>query len=113
MSLNVAPYVDRTDSAEPDVQHAVISRLRKLNAKNLRDLPSALVLHSNKLPLAVLMRYEHFLDLQTKLQALLNTMEMIITKEEFAALSHQLDDIQQVARTKALSKISAFYSEKE
>ena len=93
-----------------DVEHATISKLRTLNAKNLRLISTPLVLHTNQTPLAVLMRYEHFLSMQTQLQSLLNTIEIISTKEEFAALADQLDDVQQVARTNALNKINAFYA---
>ena len=110
--MKQTPFIERADAADPHVEHAAISKLRTLNADNLRHLPSPLVLHANNTPLAVLMRYEHFLGLQTQLQSLLNTMEMIVTKEEFTSLSDELDDIQKVARAKAISKIQAFYLKK-
>src|SRR5688572_27253913 len=94
---------------KPNVEHVAISKLRTLNANNLRLISTPLVVHTNNAPLAVLMRYEHFLSLQTQLQSMLNTLEMIVTKEEFAALAGRLEDIQQVARTKALNDINSFY----
>ena len=91
------------------VEHVALSKLRTLNSRNLRKLPKPWVLHSNNMPLAVLMRYEHFLTLQTQLQSLLDTMENIVTRRKFAALSRELDAIQQVARASAMKKIDAFY----
>lgn len=91
------------------MEHVAISKLRTLNAGHLRQLPAPWVLHSNNMPLAVLMRYEHFLTLQTQLHSLLDTMETIVSKRKFAALSGELDAIQQVARANAMKKIDAFY----
>ena len=49
------PYVD------PTVQHVRISRLRALNVTQLRELDKTLVIQDNDEPLAVLLKYEHFL----------------------------------------------------
>ena len=49
------PYVD------PSVQHVGISRLRALNVSQLRALDRTLVIQDNDEPLAVLLKYEHFL----------------------------------------------------
>ena len=55
------PYVD------PTVQHVGISRLRALNVSQLRALDKTLVIQDNDEPLAVLLKYEHFLAMQERL----------------------------------------------
>ena len=51
------PYLD------PNVQHVGISRLRALNVTQLAELDKTLVQDNDK-PLAVLLKYEHFLAMQ-------------------------------------------------
>jgi len=55
------PYID------PSIHHVGITRLRSLNVTQLRDLDKALVIQDNDKPLAVLLKYEHFLAMQEKL----------------------------------------------
>ena len=57
------PYVD------PTVQHVGVTRLRTLNVAQLRELDKTLVIQDNDKPLAVLMRYEHFMAMQEKILA--------------------------------------------
>jgi hypothetical protein len=57
------PYLD------PSVQHVGISRLRALNVTQLRDLDKTLVIQDNDKPLAVLLKYEHFLAMQERVSA--------------------------------------------
>jgi translation initiation factor IF-3 len=56
------PYLD------PSVQHVGISRLRALNVAHLRDLDKTLVIQDNDKPLAVLLKYEHFMAIQKQLR---------------------------------------------
>jgi hypothetical protein len=56
------PYVN------PSVQHVGISRLRALNVTQLRDLDKTLVIQDNDKPLAVLLKYEHFLAMQERMR---------------------------------------------
>lgn len=56
------PYLD------PSVQHVGISRLRALNVTQLRDLDKTLVIQDNDKPLAVLLKYEHFIAMQERMQ---------------------------------------------
>jgi translation initiation factor IF-3 len=56
------PYVD------PTVQHVGVTRLRSLNVAQLRDLDRTLVIQDNDKPLAVLLRYDHFMAMQEQLQ---------------------------------------------
>jgi hypothetical protein len=55
------PYLD------PSVQHVGISKLRALNVTQLRDLDKTLVIQDNDKPLAVLLKYEHFMVMQERL----------------------------------------------
>ena len=55
------PYLD------PSVQHVGISKLRALNIEQLRDLDKTLVIQDNYKPLAVLLRYEHFMTMQEQI----------------------------------------------
>jgi len=55
------PYLD------PSVQHVGISRLRALNVTQLRDLDKTLVIQDNDKPLAVLLKYEHFIAMQERM----------------------------------------------
>jgi hypothetical protein len=55
------PYVD------PTVQHVGISRLRALNVSQLRALDKTLVIQDNDEPLAVLLKYAHFLAMQERI----------------------------------------------
>jgi translation initiation factor IF-3 len=55
------PYLDSS------VQHVGISRLRALNVTQLRELDKTLVIQDNDKPLAVLLKYEHFLAMQEKI----------------------------------------------
>lgn len=59
----------RIGVGDPSVQHVVISRLRALNVTQLRDLDKTLVIQDNDKPLAVLLKYEHFLAMQEKINA--------------------------------------------
>ncbi len=56
------PYLD------PNVQHVGVSKLRALNIEQLRDLDKTLVIQDNDKPLAVLLRYEHFMAMQEQIR---------------------------------------------
>ena len=58
------PYLD------PTVQHVGISKLRALNATQLRDLDKTLVIQENDKPLAVLLKYEHFMAMQEQIRSI-------------------------------------------
>jgi len=57
------PYID------PNIQHVGISRLRALNVSQLRALDKTLVIQDNDKPLAVLLKYEHFLAMQERINS--------------------------------------------
>jgi translation initiation factor IF-3 len=57
------PYLD------PSMQHVGISKLRALNVTQLRDLDKTMVIQDNDKPLAVLLKYEHFMAMQEQIRA--------------------------------------------
>ncbi len=56
------PYVD------PSVQHVGVTKLRALNVAQLRDLDKTLVIQDNDKPLAVLLRFDHFMAMQEQIR---------------------------------------------
>ena len=56
------PYLD------PNVLHVGVTKLRAMNIEQLRDLDKTLVIQDNDKPLAVLLRYEHFMAMQERMR---------------------------------------------
>jgi len=100
------PYID------PNVEHVGVSRLRTLNATNLRHFNKTLVIQDNDTPLAVLLTYEQFLSMQKQLQAVLETVGLIADDEERSALVAGLQSLSE-GRTKPLSEIRAALKRKK
>jgi len=94
------PYID------PNVEHVGVSRLRSLNATNLRNFDKTLVIQDNDTPLAVLLTYGQFLEMQKQLLAVAETASLLADEEEFASLTEGLEDVRE-GRTKPLSEIRA------
>ena len=92
------PYID------PNVEHVGVSRLRTLNATNLRQFDKTLVIQDNDKPLAVLLSYEQFLLMQKQLQAALETVEVITDENERATLADGLRALSR-GKTKSLTDI--------
>jgi PHD/YefM family antitoxin component YafN of YafNO toxin-antitoxin module len=92
------PYID------PNVEHVGVSRLRKLNATNLRKSRKTLVIQDNDTPLAVLLAYEQFLRMQTKMRQLIETIELLSNSDEREMLRLGLADVE-AGRTKSFAKI--------
>jgi PHD/YefM family antitoxin component YafN of YafNO toxin-antitoxin module len=99
------PYID------PDVEHVGVSRLRTLNATNLRDFRKTLVIQDNNTPLAVLLTYEQFLAMQGQLQAVVQTLEVLTDEDELQSLFGSMDQLK-AGRTKTLTDIRAALAEK-
>lgn len=55
------PFID------PNVKHCGVSELRKLNAEKLRDVQGAIVIQDNGEPLAIIVSYETYLLIQSKI----------------------------------------------
>ncbi len=97
---------------DPNVRHVGVSKLRKLNSHDLREIEETLVLQENDTPLAVLVKYEKYLILQNELESLMATVELLTHKEETAALLAGLKDFA-AGRTKTLSEIKSSLSKKK
>ncbi|MGB8801612.1 MAG: hypothetical protein WCC97_13065 [Candidatus Acidiferrales bacterium] len=65
----------------PHVRTVGISKLRSLNASQLRDIDKTLVIQENDQPLAVLVKYEEFLAMQRQLMAILETQAVLSDKK--------------------------------
>lgn len=63
------PYID------PNVQYVGVSKLRTLNATNLSELNRTLVIQDNDQPLAVVLSYEQFLEMQKERERLAESDE--------------------------------------
>ena len=92
------PFID------PNVEHVGVSRLRRLNATNLRKFQKTLVIQDNDEPLAVLLTYEQFLVMQRQMQAVLGTIEILTDDEERSGLLAGLSDFR-AGRTRSLEDI--------
>lgn len=68
---------------DPDVQFVGASKLRKLNASTLRDLDKTLVIQdSDNKPLAVVLSYDRFLEIQDERDRILATLNLFVDEQE-------------------------------
>lgn len=100
MATTNIPYID------PNVQHVGISRLRSLNATQLREIDKTLVIQENDQPLAVLLKYEEFLIMQQKLMSVLDTISVMADDTELAGIMAGLKEMNG-GQTKSISEIRA------
>ena len=69
---------------DPNVQFVGVSKLRALNATNLNNLDKTLVVQdANDKPLAVILRYEQFLEMQQERDKVLETLETLFSDDSF------------------------------
>ena len=64
----------------PNVRTVGVSKLRSLNATQLRGIDKTIVIQENDQPLAVLLKYEDFLAMQEQLLAVLETHAVLSDK---------------------------------
>ena len=74
--------IDGVPHIDTSVEYVGTTRLRKLNAANLRAVNKTLVVQENDTPLAVLLKYEKFLIMQNKLEVALRTVELLSKKAD-------------------------------
>ncbi len=80
---------------DPNVRHVGVSKLRTLNAERLRTLDKTLVIQDpDDMPLAVMLRYEQYLEIQ----------RVLATLEEFLAHKNG-SDTSQDSSTKSLTEV--------
>jgi hypothetical protein len=92
------PYID------PNVQYVGVSKLRTLNATNLNELDKTLVIQDNDRPLAVVLSYEQFLEMQRDRERILATLSLVFDQEENNELLASLQDVLN-KRVKPLSAV--------
>ena len=66
---------------DPNVKHVGVSKLRGLNATKLRDLDKTLVIQDDDTPLAVVLSYEQYLDMQQERENIIATLEALFEKD--------------------------------
>ena len=67
---------------DTSVGYVGTTRLRKLNAANLKAVNKTLVFQENDTPLAVLLKYDKFLIMQNKLEVAFRTVEWLSKKAD-------------------------------
>jgi hypothetical protein len=77
-----------------------------LNATNLSKFKKTFVIQDNDTPLAVLLNYEQFLLIQSQLQSLLDTIDLLMRKDGVQSVAAGLQDFL-ANRTRPLAKIEA------
>jgi PHD/YefM family antitoxin component YafN of YafNO toxin-antitoxin module len=100
MATTTIPYIDR------NVQHVGVSRLRSLNATQLREITKTLVIQENDQPLAVLLKYEEFLIMQDQLVSVIDTIAALTDNEEMNGLAAGIAEMN-AGKTKSISEIRA------
>jgi hypothetical protein len=98
MATTTIPYIDR------NVQHVGVSRLRSLNATQLREITKTLVIQENDQPLAVLLKYEEFLIMQDQLLSVIDTIAALTDNEEMNGLAAGIAEMN-AGKTKSISEI--------
>lgn len=89
---------------DPSVKYVGVSKLRTLNASNLQDLDTTLVIQDNDQPIAVVLSYDLFMQMQQERERALTTLEMLVNKDERNALSSGIKDVLS-KKTKSVSAV--------
>lgn len=96
---------------DPTVRYVGVSKLRELKADKLRSLDQTLVIQDDEQPLAVVLSYDQFMEMQNERDQILNTLESLLRKEG----TDLLTAIQQAnsGKTKPLSAIRKTLQERK
>jgi len=78
---------------DPHVKYVGVSKLREMNATKLKETDDTFVLQDNDQPLAVLVKYRKFMEMQQQLMSVLNTIDLLMEEKEMAGLRAGLDDL--------------------
>lgn len=106
MGATAIPVID------PNVKHVGVSKLRELNATKLKNSEETFVIQDNDQPLAVLLTYRKFMEMQDQILSLLNTIDLSLEKSELAGLAAGLDDLK-AGRVRSLAEIKADLARKK
>jgi len=100
MGSSTMPVID------PNVKYVGISKLREMNASKLKETDDTFVLQDNDQPLAVLVKYRKFMEMQQQLMSVLNTIDLLMEEKEMAGLRAGLEDLR-AGRMTSLENIEA------
>ena len=101
MTTGAMPNID------PSVRYVGVSKLRHLNATNLREQSDdTLVVQENDTPLAVLFSYKRFIQMKEEFNAMLSMIELLASESERNSLLAAFEDIK-AGRVRSLSEIEA------
>ena len=90
---NMAQTTSGIPRIDPNVQYVGVTKLRSLNATSLQGLNKTLVIQDNERPLAVVISYHKFLEMQTERERILATLELMANGEEADAFLRGTEDI--------------------
>ena len=91
---------------DPNVKYVGVSKLRELNATKLKETEETLVFQDNDKPLAVLLTYDKFMEIQQQVYSLLNTIDLCREKGEMEGLRAAFEDLRE-GRVRSLAEIKA------
>lgn len=97
---------------DPNVRHVGVSKLRELNVARLRESEETLVIQDNDQPLAVLLTYQKFMEMQQQINSFLNTIDLLMEKREMDGLLAGLEDFK-AGRVRSLAEIEADLEKKK
>jgi hypothetical protein len=100
MELPAYPVID------PTIKHVGVSKLRELNATALKETDDTFVIQDNNTPLAVLLTYKKFLNMQRELLSVINTLELLTESTELAGVLAGIEEMQ-AGRARPLADIEA------
>jgi PHD/YefM family antitoxin component YafN of YafNO toxin-antitoxin module len=63
-----------------------VSKLRSLNATQLRDMDKTLVIQENDQPVAVLLKYEEYLAMQEKMLAVIDAQSILSDRNAVSSI---------------------------
>jgi len=88
----------------PNVRTVGVSKLRLMNASQLRDIDKTLVIQEKDQPLAVLLKYEDFMAMQQQLLAVLQTQAVLSDKGAIESIAAGRADIRS-GNTRTLEEV--------
>jgi len=106
MGIPTVPVID------PNVKYVGVSKLRELNAAKLKETEDTLVFQDNDQPVAVLLTYAKFMEMQQQVSSLLNTIDLCREKAELEGLKAAFEDMHE-GRVRSLAEIKAELARKK
>jgi PHD/YefM family antitoxin component YafN of YafNO toxin-antitoxin module len=100
MGLPAYPVID------PTIKHVGVSKLRELNATALKETEDTFVIQDNNTPLAVLLTYKKFLNMQQELMSVINTLELLTESKELEGVLAGIEEMK-AGRARPLAEIEA------